>query len=116
MLKNTKPRGIIGQLMALLKKLLAMFTEKGSYIDNVYGKIKTGQYKNQVVSSGMFDGQVAYSLIEGLREVRNDNGRVGEATSFLTRADQDQLVNMLAGYMFLMAFTTWTRYLLKMQT
>ena len=98
MLKNTKPRGIIGQLMALLKKLLAMFTEKGSYIDNVYGKIKTGQYKNQVVSSGMFDGQVAYSLIEGLREVRNDNGRVGEATSFLTRADQDQLVNMLAGY------------------
>lgn len=99
MLKNTKPKGIIGQLMALLKKLLAMFSEKGSYIDNVYGKIKSGQYRNEVLNSGMYDGQTAYALIEGIREVtKTSTGLVGETTSFLSRADQEQLINMIAGY------------------
>lgn len=97
MLKNTKPKGIIGQLMALLKKLIAMFSEKGSYIDNVYGKIKTGQYKNEVVKSGIFEGQTAYVLIPGIREIRNDSGVVGEATSTLSSSDQNQLINMIAG-------------------
>lgn len=100
MLKNTKPKGIIGQLMELIKKLLEMFSKNGSYIDNVYGKIKTGQYKNEVISSGMFEGQYAYKLIDGIRQVSTTNtGIIGESTSTLSRADQDQLVNMLAGYM-----------------
>lgn len=100
MLNNTKPKGIIGQLMALLKKLLEMFSKNSSYIDNVYGNIKTGQYKNEVISSGMFEGQFAYKLIDGIRQVSTTStGMVGESTSTLSRADQDQLVNMLAGYM-----------------
>jgi hypothetical protein len=99
MLKNTKPKGIIGQLMALLKKLIAMFSEKGSYIDSVYGKIKTGQYRNEVISSGIMEGQTAYSLIPGIRQVsKTTTGIIGESTSTLSRSEQDQIVNMLAGF------------------
>jgi hypothetical protein len=97
MLKNTKPRGIIGQLMALLKKLIAMFTEKGKYIDSVYGNIKSGKYKSEALSSGIFQGQTAYVLVPGLREVASQQGIIGEKTSTLASIDQDQIINMMAG-------------------
>ena len=98
MLKNTKPKGLLGQFMAMLKKLLAMFASKGAYIDNVYGKIKNGQYRNKVISSGIYEGQIAYELIPGLKQVVSTPAGVGQRTSVLSKADQDQLVNMLAGY------------------
>jgi len=98
MLNTSKPKGLIAQFMAMLKKLLAMFTKNSNYIDAVYGNIKSGRYKNEVATSGMFDNQVAFELIPGLKELVNTDAGVRQRQSTLTDFQQSQLVDMMTGY------------------
>lgn len=98
MVGKSKPKGIIAQFMAMLKKLLAMFTKNSNYIDAVYGNIKSGRYKNKVATSGMFDNQVAFELIPGLKEIVNTDAGVRQRQSTLTDFQQSQLVDMMTGY------------------
>lgn len=98
MLGKSKPKGIIAQFMAMLKKLLAMFVKNSNYIDAVYGNIKSGRYKNKVATSGIFDNQVAFELIPGLKEIVNTDAGVRQRQSTLTDFQQSQLVDMMTGY------------------
>jgi hypothetical protein len=98
MLGKSKPKGIIAQFMAMLKKLIAMFTKNSNYIDAVYGNIKSGRYKNKVATSGIFDNQVAFELIPGLKELVNTDAGVRQRQSTLTDFQQSQLVDMMTGY------------------
>jgi hypothetical protein len=98
MIGSSKPKGIIAQFMAMLKKLLAMFVKNSNYIDTVYGNIKSGRYRSQVATSGMFDNQVAFELIPGLKEVVQTDAGVGQRQSTLTDFQQSQLIDMMTGY------------------
>lgn len=97
--KNTKPKGVIAQFMQMLKKLLEFFVSNKSYIEGVYGDIRRGAYKHAAVQSGIFDGQVVYELIPGLKKVVNDQGRTGIKSSVLGVSEQQQLVSMFTSYL-----------------
>lgn len=94
--KKSKPKGIIAQLMEVLKNLINFFIQNKDLIDNTYNDIATGHYKSAVINSGMFDGQIAFEIIDGLREIYTDE--VGEITtrpSSVSTYEQNQLVNMM---------------------
>lgn len=99
--ESTKPKGLIAKFMEMLKKLLNFFMANKNYIDTVYGDIRKGAYKHAAVQSGIFDGQVAYELIPGLKRVvsnANTGGRNAIAPSVLSVSEQQQLVSMMTSY------------------
>ena len=95
--KGPAPKGIIGKIAELLKKLIEFFTKNGDYIDQVYGRIRKGGYRNvSVATSGLFENEVAYE-IPGLKKIvpaTNEAG-VGQRLSTISSSEQDQLVNMM---------------------
>lgn len=95
--KGPAPKGIIGRIAELIKKLIEFFTKNGDYIDNVYGRIRKGGYRNvAVATSDIFENEVAYE-IPGLKKIvpaANEAG-VGQRLSTISSSEQDQLVNMV---------------------
>ena len=95
--KGPVPTGIIGRIAELIKKLIEFFKNNGDYIDNVYGRIRKGGYRNVAVStSELFNNDVAYE-IPGLKKIvpaANEAG-VGQRLSTISSSEQDQLVNMM---------------------
>ena len=101
MIKNTKPKGLLEQLYSLLKKLIDMFIKRGDVIDSTYKNIQRGYYSKVQIQSGMYDGQVAYELIPGLKTIVKNNKNasgVSQKQSSLQKADQNQLVYMVSKY------------------
>lgn len=98
--KNTKSKGLIGMLHELLKKLIAMFSKHGNEIDNLYGEIRRGSYSKKAISSNIYDGQVAFEMIYGLKEVKpkRDGNGVVQGVSTLVTAQQNQLEGFMAAY------------------
>ena len=102
MTDNKKPKGVLGDLMQLLKRLIEMFTGKSNEIDRLYSRVSSGYYTGSVMASEMYDGQAAYEIIEGLVEIENLPGgvRVTERIGSLNSAEQqNELVNMVTYYM-----------------
>jgi hypothetical protein len=102
MTDNKKPKGILGDLMQLLKRLIEMFTGKSNEIDRLYSRVSSGYYTGSVMASEMYDGQAAYEIIEGLVEIENLPGGVGitdRIGSLNSAEQQNELVNMVTYYM-----------------
>lgn len=102
MINKQKPKGVLGELMEFLKRLLEMFTQKSNEIDELYGNIRRGRYSQAVVTSQMFDGQVAYEMIEGLIEIIPNPDGVGVVERPMTLSSsekQNDLVNMVTYYL-----------------
>jgi len=102
MINKQKPKGVLGELMEFLKRLLEMFTQKSNEIDELYGNIRRGRYSQVVVTSQMFDGQVAYEMIEGLIEIIPNPDGVGVVERPMTLSSsekQNDLVNMVTYYL-----------------
>lgn len=99
--KNTKPQGLVAKLFELLKNLIEMFTKRGDIIDSTYKDVRRGSYSKMQIQSNIYDGQVAYETIPGLKKIINDKYNsvgVSQSRSALTKADQNQLVNMMTKY------------------
>ena len=99
--KNTKPQGLVAKLFEILKNLIDMFTKKGNLVDSTYKDIQRGYYTKMQIQSNIYDGQVAYEVIEGLKIIVNDklsSTGVSQKRMPLTVADQNQLVNMVTKY------------------
>lgn len=98
--KGTKPKGVLGKLMELLKRLIDMFTGNSNYIDTVYSRIKRGYYRTEVANSGLYDGEVAFELIPGLKTIQKDASGTGlqQKVGVLTVDEQNQLVYMMTKY------------------
>ena len=100
MQKKSKPKGILQKFYEFLKNLLNLFVKKQNEIENLYGKIKTGYYKTATIKSDMFDGQVAYEILNGPAKYRyDDSGEVEIVDSYLDSQDQENLINMVVGQM-----------------
>ena len=102
MTDNKKPKGVLGDLMQLLKRLIEMFTGKSNEIDRLYSRVSSGYYTGSVMASEMYDGQAAYEIIEGLVEIENLPGGVGitdRIGSLNSAEQQNELVNMVTYYM-----------------
>lgn len=99
--KNTKPQGLLAKLFEILKNLIDMFTKNSNIIDNTYKDIQRGRYSKKQIESGIYDGQVAFEIIQGLKEIVTDKlsaTGVSQRVSILSAADQNQLVNMMTKY------------------
>jgi hypothetical protein len=102
MTDNKKPKGVLGDLMQLLKRLIEMFTGKSNEIDRLYSRVSSGYYTGSVMASEIYDGQAAYEIIEGLVEIENLPGGVGitdRIGSLNSAEQQNELVNMVTYYM-----------------
>jgi len=95
--KASKPVGLLAKLFSLLKDIIAFFTKNASTIDNIYGRIATGYYKNASVISNYETGSVAFELAPTRhRIVQKEDGSVKRVSSFLPVEDQKQLAYRLA--------------------
>ena len=65
-------KGIIAALFDLLKKLISLFRRNGDPIEQTYSDIARGRYKKSAIQSGIFDGKVAFEVIEGVRKFTRD--------------------------------------------
>jgi hypothetical protein len=101
MIKNTKPQGLVAKLFEILKNLIDMFIKRGSIVDSTYKDIQRGYYTKMQIQSNIYDGQVAYELIPGLKKIVNDKytaSGVSQSQTTLLKAEQNQLVNMMTKY------------------
>ncbi len=100
--KPAKAKTALQRFFEMLKKLLDFFVRNRSNIDNLYGKIKNGYYKTATIKSNMFEGQVAFELLDGpIRYYTDDKGNNLKAVTKLNPTEQNQLVNMVVGNMLL---------------
>lgn len=99
--KPSKPKTAMQRFFDMLKKLLNFFVKNKTQIENVYDRVKTGYYKTAAIKSNIYDGQVAFELIDGLIKYYSDQqGNVIKARSSLTVSEQEQLLNMMVGVIF----------------
>jgi hypothetical protein len=99
--KNTKPNGLLAKLYDILKNLIDMFVQKGNIVDYTYREIQRGSYSKKQIQSNIYDGQVAYEIIEGLKVIVKDETStvgVGQKAMPLNDTDQSQLVSMVTKY------------------
>jgi hypothetical protein len=99
--KNTKPQGLVAQLFEMLKRLIDMFTQRGKLVDSTYKDIQRGYYSSKQIQSNLYDGQVAYEVIDGLKVIVKDKTSatgVSQQAMPLSASDQSQLVNMVTKY------------------
>ena len=89
-------KGIIAALFDLLKKLISLFRRNGDLIEQTYSDIAKGHYKKSAIQTGMFDGKMAFEVIEGVRKfVRDPLGGVIVEETTLDQSTQTQLVGMM---------------------
>lgn len=99
--RKTAPKTVMQKFFDMLKKLINFFVRNKNQIDYVYDRVKRGYYKTASIKSNIYDGQVAYELIPGLKQFYlNEEGNVARAKSVLSPGEQDQLINMVVGVMF----------------
>ena len=99
--KPSKPKTAMQRFFEMLKKLLNFFVKNKTQIENVYDRVKRGYYKTAAIKSNIYDGQVAFELIDGLIKYYSDQqGNVIKARSSLTVSEQEQLLNMMVGVIF----------------
>jgi len=99
--RKTAPKTAMQKFFDMLKKLINFFVRNKNEIDYVYGRVKRGYYKTASIKSNIYNGQVAYELIPGLKQFYlNEEGNVARAKSVLSPGEQDQLINMVVGVMF----------------
>jgi hypothetical protein len=99
--KNTKPQGLVAKLFEMLKRLIDMFTQRGRLVDSTYKDIQRGYYSSKQIQSNLYDGQVAYEVIDGLKAIVKDKTSatgVSQKAMPLSAFDQNQLVNMVTKY------------------
>ena len=99
--KTSTPKTAMQRFFDMLKKLLNFFVKNRTQIENVYDRVKRGYYKTAAIKSNIYDGQVAFELIDGLIKYYSDQqGNVIKARSSLTVSEQEQLLNMMVGVIF----------------
>jgi hypothetical protein len=99
--KTSTPKTVMQRFFDMLKRLLNFFVKNRTQIENVYDRVKRGYYKTAAIKSNIYDGQVAFELIDGLIKYYSDQqGNVIKARSSLTVSEQEQLLNMMVGVIF----------------
>ena len=99
--KTSTPKTAMQRFFDMLKKLLNFFVKNRTQIENVYDRVKRGYYKTAAIKSNIYDGQVAFELIDGLIKYYSDQqGNVIKARSSLTVSEQEQLLTMMVGVIF----------------
>lgn len=98
MLNKTKPKGLLQKFFEVLKNVINFFLNRSSEIDAVYGNIRKGHYKNEVLHSGIYEGTVAFELIPGLKSFsQNEYGKIIRRSTNLSTSEQRMLVNFVVG-------------------
>ena len=99
--RKGKPKTALQIFFDMLKKLLNFFVKNRTQIEAVYDRVKTGYYKTATIKSDMYNGQVAYELIDGLVKYNtNEQGNVEKKNSTLSVSEQNQLIDMMVGVIF----------------
>jgi len=97
--RATAPKGLIGKLFELLKKLIGMFKANRDVIEQTYSDIATGKYKESIISGKAYDGKAAFE-IKGLRKlVTTPTGRVMSGPTILLDDLEKEAVNMVVRQM-----------------
>ncbi|MFN9953663.1 MAG: hypothetical protein ACK55I_11230, partial [bacterium] len=64
-------------------------------------RVRTGYYKTATIKSDLYNGQVAFELIDGLVKYNtNEQGNVEKKNSTLSVSEQNQLIDMMVGVIF----------------
>lgn len=80
----------------MLKKLIALFVNNKTDIENLYGRISDGYYSKAVINSELYKGETAFELIPSLNSVYIDSkGEPKSKLRTLPSKDQNQLVNFM---------------------
>ena len=99
--RKSAPKTAMQRFFDMLKRLINFFVRNRNQIDYVYDRVKRGYYKTASIKSNIYDGQVAYEIIPGLKQYYlNEQGNVVRAKSVLSPGEQEQLLNMVVGVMF----------------
>jgi len=98
---KAKPKTALQRFFDMLKKLLNFFVKNRTQIEAVYDRVKTGYYKTATIKSDLYNGQVAFELIDGLIKYNtNEQGNVEKKNSTLSVSEQNQLIDMMVGIIF----------------
>jgi hypothetical protein len=99
--RKSAPKTAMQRFFDMLKRLINFFVRNRNQIDYVYDRVKRGYYKTASIKSNIYDGQVAYEIVPGLKQYYlNEQGNVVRAKSVLSPGEQEQLLNMIVGVMF----------------
>jgi hypothetical protein len=99
--EGKKSTGIVAAFHKILRKLLEFFNMHSKLIDHTYADISDGRFSQRVAQSGMFQDQVAYELIPGLKEYYMDDAFVTPRArnGALSTYDQNQLISTVTAYL-----------------
>jgi hypothetical protein len=99
--RKAKPKTALQRFFDMLKKLLKFFVKNRTEIEAVYDRVRTGYYKTATIKSDLYNGQVAFELIDGLVKYNtNEQGNVEKKNSTLSVSEQNQLIDMMVGVIF----------------
>lgn len=93
--KKKAPKGLLGQLFEMLKRLIALFVNNKTDIENLYGKISDGYYAKAVINAELYKGETAFELIPTVNRLYSELNKTVVQKRNLESKDQNQLVNFM---------------------